>query len=749
MQGPRHTFRLFRRQKGAALLLFALVFLIAGISLFFSRAGEIGPAARDAISQDALEKARTALVGYAATYRDTHPGEMFGYLPCPDTNNDGEFNIAPPAIADDCGAAGDVVVGRFPYKTLGMPPLLDASGECLWYAVGNFKNNPKNDTLGTPEPMNWDTPGHFIVRDLDIKDLATPQQTDGGAAAVIFAPGPPLAGQSRPSPLAGNPCSGNAANSAAAVAAYLEGAYATPAATSLATPYAITAGRTTSSTNNDRVVWVTPAEIMSRRVKLRQDFQAGINAMLNQTQACLQTTFPNPTAIPGITPVDKRAGRVPAACATALPSGTYEANFQDQLIYASCLAVPSRCITLGTSTCDGVLLFSGERAAGQNRVTSADKNIAANYLEGINATALTTPFTGLVFAGNGTFGTSSPAAASADVAVCLVQNLSFANDITRLTAVTPTVAGQQFASIDTSAKTLTLGSATTTATPGDLGAVDLYGCSWFSDSRNFGNGLRAYFIADFQVIGEGMTFTLADAVANPNVDRCGSAGQALGYSGKGSLVASGIRSPKIALEFDTRSNPGYDESLTEPLTGRKDDLMTVNPHVAFVYWGNSQANLAQAVAQPTWDDNVHGKGGGLSASGKLEPVNSTAAASYKKMKGAGAGGIDKYVVRLDIKRTRDAVNSKSVYELQAWIFALNGEACYATAAGAGIADLSDDFENSIFWSASCKTPITDTITIYDEGGSEAFQTFRVGFTNGQSISGQRIVISNFALSARP
>ena len=745
MKAPRRNLRFFRRQKGAALLLFALLFLIAGISLFFSRAGEIGPAARDVISQDALEKARSALVGYAATYRDTHASEMFGYLPCPDTNNDGSAD-------EPCAAAGEVVVGRFPYKTLGMPPLLDASGECLWYAVGNFKNNPKNDTLGTPEAMNWDTPGHFIIRDLDSKALAAPQQADGGAAAVIFAPGPPLAGQSRPSPIAGNPCSGNAANSAAAVAAYLEGAYATPAATTLAAPYAITAGRTTSNTNNDRVVWVTPAEIMSRRVKLRQDFQAGINAMLNKTQACLQTTFPNPTAIPGITPVDKRAGRVPAVCATALPSGTYEANFQDQLIYASCLAIPSRCMTLGTATCDGVLLFSGERAAGQNRVTSADKNIATNYLEGTNATALTTPFAGVAFAGNATFGTSSPAAASADVAICLVQNLSFANDINRLRTITPTVAGQQFASVDTAVKTLTLGSATTTATPGDLGAVDLYGCSWFSDSRNFGNGLRAYFIADFQVIGEGMTFTLADAVANPDVDRCGSAGQALGYSGKGSLVASGIRSPKIGLEFDTRSNPGYDESLTEPLTGRKDDLMTVNPHAAFVYWGNSQANLAQSVAQPTWDDNVHGKGGGLSASGKIEPVNPTAAASYKKMKGTGAGGIDKYVVRLDIKRTRDAVNSKSVYELQAWIFALNekigGEFCYSTAVVSGAADLSDDFENMIF-SPNCKTPITDTITIYDEGGSEAFQTFRIGFTNGQSTSGQRIVISNFALSARP
>lgn len=735
----RRAFRLHLRQNGAALLLFVLIFLIGGLSLFFSRIGEFNAVNRDAITQDVLEQARSALIGYAATYRDAHAGQMFGYLPCPDTNNDGSSD-------EPCGAAGEVVVGRLPYKTLGIPALLDATGECLWYAVGNFKNNPKNETLATPEPMNWDTPGHFIVRDLDNKNLAIPQQGDGGAAAAIFSPGPPLAGQSRPSPTAGNPCSGDASNSAAAVAAYLESGYATPAPTALSGTYVITAGRTNSNVNNDRAVWIAPGEILSRRVKLRTDFQSGINAMLSKVQACLQSSFPLPTAIPGITPADKKAGRVPAACTQSLPSGDYDAHYKDQLFYLACNTVPSRCMTLGAATCDGILLFSGERTAAQNRVTDADKNIAANYLEGINAMALTTPFTGLAFAGNSAFGTSSPTAASTDVALCLSQNLSFATDINRLEVTSPIAA----AVVDTTAKTLTLGNSTVTATPGTQGATDLYGCSWFSDARLFGNGLRSYFAADFQAVGEGMTFTLADAVANPDVNRCGSAGQALGYSGRGSQVSSGIRSPKIGLEFDTRANAGYDESLTEPLTGRKDDLLTSNPHAAFVYWGNSLANAAQSVAQPTWDDNVHGKGGGLSATGKAEPANPTAAATYKKMKGTGVGGGGKYIVRLDIKRTRDDINKKSVYQLQGWVFSRDGEGgCYAIATVSGISDLSDDFENLISWNPLCRNPITDTVTIFDEDSNEAFQTFRVGFTTGQSTQVQRVVISNFALRGRP
>ncbi|MBK8525069.1 MAG: hypothetical protein IPL58_14025 [Betaproteobacteria bacterium] len=136
--------------------------------------------------------------------------------------------------------------------------------------------------------MNWDTTGHFIVRDLDNQILAAPQQTDGGAAALIFAPGPPLAGQARAASIAGNPCSGDASNTAAAIAAYLDGGYATPAATALSATYVVTAGRANSLVNNDRVAWVTPGEILSRRVKLRQDFQAGINGMLSGVQACLQ-----------------------------------------------------------------------------------------------------------------------------------------------------------------------------------------------------------------------------------------------------------------------------------------------------------------------------------------------------------------------------------------------------------------------------------------------------------------------------
>ena len=89
---------------------------------------------------DSLAQAREALLAYTATYRDTHPDEVFGYLPCPDAVGNGQ-------AAASCGSAGDASIGLLPYKTLGLPDLRDSSGVCLWYAVaGSFKNNPKAST---------------------------------------------------------------------------------------------------------------------------------------------------------------------------------------------------------------------------------------------------------------------------------------------------------------------------------------------------------------------------------------------------------------------------------------------------------------------------------------------------------------------------------------------------------------------------------------------------------------------------
>jgi len=201
---------------------------------------------RDAITAAALAQAKEALIGYAITYSDTHPGEVFGYFPCPDTNGDG-ISQSP------CGSTGQAVVGLLPYATLGVPVLRDADGECLWYAVsGAYKNLPKT------VPMNWDTQGQFQINDKNGNPIVTPNNPtnvddSGGAAVVVFAVGGPLATQSRSN--SANPCG----RQGTGYSAYIDSI--NPALPSTASTVIVQMGDSGSSTNNDRLMWITPKEV--------------------------------------------------------------------------------------------------------------------------------------------------------------------------------------------------------------------------------------------------------------------------------------------------------------------------------------------------------------------------------------------------------------------------------------------------------------------------------------------------------
>ncbi len=168
-------------QRGVVLILIVLLLVVASSYLLLT---QLNAAASESYRRErsavALERARQALIGYAATYPDNPATSDAlagpGYLPCPDTDNDGSPN--PP-----CGTlAAAVRIGRLPWEFLGLDDVRDSSGERLWYAVsGNFRNNPK--TL----PLNSETPAQLTI--------------DGSAdiVAMVFAPGPSFNGQARPS----------------------------------------------------------------------------------------------------------------------------------------------------------------------------------------------------------------------------------------------------------------------------------------------------------------------------------------------------------------------------------------------------------------------------------------------------------------------------------------------------------------------------------------------------------------------
>jgi len=160
-------------QRGAALL--ALVLALAlGSGLvtieWLEAAARSAHAAHR--TEAALAAAREALIGYAASYPDQHAGRHGpGYLPCPDTSGNGSPNTP-------CHAA---VLGRLPWRRLGLHDPRDGAGERLWYAIDRrFRANGYKH-----RPLNGDTATDLMVN------------AQGGIAAVILAPGPALAFQDR------------------------------------------------------------------------------------------------------------------------------------------------------------------------------------------------------------------------------------------------------------------------------------------------------------------------------------------------------------------------------------------------------------------------------------------------------------------------------------------------------------------------------------------------------------------------
>lgn len=153
------------RERGIVLLgLMIALFLAAGF-LVLSRANRApNQAARDSLDIPALQQAREALLARAVSDAN-RPGS----LPCPAPDSNGS------ALAPPCAT----YVGWFPWRTLGLPDLRDQSGERLWYVL-------------SPSLQDSGAINSNAVSSLTL---------DGGSgiAALIIAPGAPLAGQSRPS----------------------------------------------------------------------------------------------------------------------------------------------------------------------------------------------------------------------------------------------------------------------------------------------------------------------------------------------------------------------------------------------------------------------------------------------------------------------------------------------------------------------------------------------------------------------
>lgn len=160
------------RQRGAALILLATM-LVLGVLWYAIDA--LAKAARTDYEKEtrtgiALQAGKAALLAHAAQYAarssTTEPGQM----PCPESLN---YYLAGTEgqASTSCSNATEVI-GRLPWRTLGIEQLRDGHNEPLWYVLSRGFRNP---------PINFGTPGQIGYNG-----------AANAAVALIVAPGPAI-----------------------------------------------------------------------------------------------------------------------------------------------------------------------------------------------------------------------------------------------------------------------------------------------------------------------------------------------------------------------------------------------------------------------------------------------------------------------------------------------------------------------------------------------------------------------------
>ncbi len=614
---------------------------------------------RNQQSQEALALAREALIGYALQYREQQiaqgqPDRVYGYLPLPDIGTTRNNNAG--CMEEGCDAANfagnalnTTVIGRLPWRTLGIEPLRDGHGECLWYAISG-----SHQRIQQGVPLNWDTLAHLdiVVANGSAALSSAIASAHERPVLVIFSPGPPLPGQDR-APAGGDDvtrCGGNynALNyldpaSAAALGGVTNYLANTNNAFGLTDPTAPKAlsmqGKVFASGSNyqpdacqggdctlvanDSGLPLT-GDVLFSAIRKHTYFRTDINSMLDRITDCLRDS--------GVSGGYGKIGGTDdgTLCygSQAVPKGYFQ-HYREMIFTAGGTMQVN-----GVSDCAGALLFSNQRGAGQLRVTDAHKNTPPgsydNYLEGVNLSSFKT--SGTTFSGQETFErVSINQTAQQDIVRCIPAGTlpSF------LTTQSPglNAAGfPQLASYSPTTRTLSLGQQVHTALSSSL-ANFLYGCAWRPETHAMGGGLRSYFTFRINDAGLylswpqlGFTFSIVDG-DNNGTDACGAAGQHLGYSGN-NTESPFIAQPKIAFEVDPRrEGAAFPSSSTSHLTNGRNDPPTDSAnyrggHVALVYWGGETPTSAPAISPcdaPAYlsggvctlpqeeDDNVHGQ----------------------------------------------------------------------------------------------------------------------------------------------
>lgn len=296
-------------QRGFVALLMIVLIAVGVFGAMAAWVASEPPPSKQAINQKVLIQAREALLAYVALSSNAaNVLTLKTRLPCPDMDGDGAANTAPDT--SNCGVARQTALGLLPWKTLGLPPLRDADGECLWYAVsGDFKD--ATDPTATTA-VNADTDGVITVANEAGSSLATK------LVAVVFAPGMKLGSQVRTDPAAlgaDKPCATPSGGATADAANYLDSGKIDPTLT----PPTITFIQLTGTVDkqslvNDQLSWITAEDYAATATPrnaeaLRKAFSAAVQASGSGGRLPFAAATPGGGCDPG-----RYSGFMPTTC---------------------------------------------------------------------------------------------------------------------------------------------------------------------------------------------------------------------------------------------------------------------------------------------------------------------------------------------------------------------------------------------------------------------------------------------------
>lgn len=438
------------QQRGAALLLTMLIVIMTTSAILLSHLSRDDLRTRRLLeTRSVLAMAKTALVDYALVNPDVNFGRSIS-LPCPDIDDTGGFDDGS-AHTTSCGVTGETVVGRLPWRTLGVEAVKDATSTCLWYVVSGSYKDADTETAAM---INTDSNGQLQLVNLASGNVIEGLAPEDRPVAMVIAAMQATDSQTRPASVPGSPCAPGA-NPINYLDTDIGSGISNAALTGLGDTIDIIAtypGR--NEEHNDRVITISRRDI-ARRVNRRADFESGMRSLGLAAASCLadyaagnsggagdkrlpwpanvamsdyrmDTSYDdvNSGLLAGRLPdivtdsnlmTGNAIGRVLSDCnSVAVPdwsSSMYSSwqNWKDHFFYAVAdshspsAATPSTCSSCLTVNGSGqyaaVLLFSNSRLPGLGQVRNAPpidsdtKSNSSNYLEGANATNI--PGTGV------------------------------------------------------------------------------------------------------------------------------------------------------------------------------------------------------------------------------------------------------------------------------------------------------------------------------------------------------------------